>query len=620
MLRPWPCRWFELITTRDDLAALLEALARAGAVELQTHEQRAAPLVIAGTQHTLERFRELARIYHSHWPPPRAAGTARMADPAATLAARLAQVEAWCRLADPLIAEAERQSLALMTLADLGRLLAAAPARLPHPDLLAGARRFVVDARVYALSARSAASELPAGVLQQLIPAADGGEDFAVVVGRMQDLAEADARFAALRARRVVWPHDLHGDLPQAARQVAERRSTLERSQVRLAQQLQDLAQRHELPDALADIAVIEWLVRHGSQLSASDRLVWVSGWTTAADDHAFCAPLDRLGLRCVLQFPAPPAGSEPPSLLANPPWVRAFEGFARLLGQPGSDEADPSPLVALIAPLLFGFMFGDIGQGAVLCIAGWLLRKRAPTLVMLVPGGLMAMLFGALFGSVFAREDLIPALWLHPLHEPVTLLLAAVGMGAAILLGGLLLNATQAHWRRAAPQWWLRDAGLVLAYVSLLAGLAWPPRRADLLNLALAGTAWFVLGSMLVAPANRLAALGAGLAQFVEQALQLLVNTVSFARVGAFALAHAGLSAAVTGVAEALGGAGYWIVLLLGNLLILALEGLVVGIQTTRLLLFEFFVRFLKGTGRVFRPLPPPLAQTLPTTGTHNA
>jgi len=90
----------------------------------------------------------------------------------------------------------------------------------------------------------------------------------------------------------------------------------------------------------------------------------------------------------------------------------------------------------------------------------------------------------------------------------------------------------------------------------------------------------------------------------------------VSFARVGAFALAHAGLSVAVTGVAEASGTAGYWIVLLLGNLLIIVLEGLIVGIQTTRLLLFEFFVRFLQGTGRAFRPLPPPLANAHPGPG----
>ena len=260
------------------------------------------------------------------------------------------------------------------------------------------------------------------------------------------------------------------------------------------------------------------------------------------------------------------------------------------MLGQPGRDEADPSPLVAIIAPLLFGFMFGDVGQGAVLCLAGWLLRKRLPMLVLLIPGGLMAMLFGLLFGSVFAREDLIPALWLHPLHEPVALLGVAVGLGALILLGGLALNAAQAFWRDAARQWWAGDAGLLLAYAGGLAA----PFRPDALWLVAAGALWAAAGGVWNAPTRRLAALGRGLAQFVEQALQLLVNTVSFARVGAFALAHAGLSAAVTGVADAAGGAAYWVVLVVGNVLILVLEGLVVGIQTTRLLLFEFFVRFL--------------------------
>jgi V/A-type H+-transporting ATPase subunit I len=125
----------------------------------------------------------------------------------------------------------------------------------------------------------------------------------------------------------------------------------------------------------------------------------------------------------------------------------------------------------------------------------------------------------------------------------------------------------------------------------------------------ALGGVLWFAAGSMGTATGNRFAALATGIAEFVEQMLQLLVNTVSFARVGAFALAHSGLSVAVVGLAEASGAIGYWIVLLLGNVLILVLEGLVVGIQTTRLLLFEFFVRFLKGTGRAFRPLPRPFA-----------
>ena len=91
---------------------------------------------------------------------------------------------------------------------------------------------------------------------------------------------------------------------------------------------------------------------------------------------------------------------------------------------------------------------------------------------------------------------------------------------------------------------------------------------------------------------------------------MQILVNTLSFARVGAFALAHSALSAAVVTMAEASGSVvGGLLIMILGNLLIIALEGLVVAIQTTRLVLFEFFNRFLRGTGRIFRPLPPPPA-----------
>ena len=89
---------------------------------------------------------------------------------------------------------------------------------------------------------------------------------------------------------------------------------------------------------------------------------------------------------------------------------------------------------------------------------------------------------------------------------------------------------------------------------------------------------------------------------------LRLLVNTVSFARIGAFALAHAGLSVAIVELAQASGHFGYWIALTIGNLLVIVLEGVVVSIQTTRLLLFEFFIRFLTGGGRAFKPLPPPV------------
>jgi V/A-type H+-transporting ATPase subunit I len=98
--------------------------------------------------------------------------------------------------------------------------------------------------------------------------------------------------------------------------------------------------------------------------------------------------------------------------------------------------------------------------------------------------------------------------------------------------------------------------------------------------------------------------------AHLIEGGLQILANTLSFARVGAFALAHASLWAAIMTIADATGcGLGWLLVMVLGNLLIILLEGLVVSIQTTRLVLFEFFNRFQRGTGRVFRPPPPPPA-----------
>jgi V/A-type H+-transporting ATPase subunit I len=257
--------------------------------------------------------------------------------------------------------------------------------------------------------------------------------------------------------------------------------------------------------------------------------------------------------------------------------------------------------VVAFVAPLMFGYMFGDVVQGLVVAIAGFLLRHRLPALRLLMPGGIVAIAFGLAFGSVFAREDLIAPLWLHPLAEPLTVLGTALGFGVVVILAGLLLDAMQFRWRGEAWRWFASEAGLVVAYLGIVGAFL----DARLLWSLPVGLAWMVGGATLGASGDRLGALGKAAGEALERMLQLGVNTVSFVRVGAFALAHAGLSTAVVGIAEAAGG-GYWPVLVLGNAAIIALEGLVVGIQTTRLILFEFFIRFLAARGRPFEPLEP--------------
>ncbi len=178
--------------------------------------------------------------------------------------------------------------------------------------------------------------------------------------------------------------------------------------------------------------------------------------------------------------------------------------------------------------------------------------------------------------------------------------------VGGVIFLSlGFALSAIEAGWRGELGDWLATDGGFVLVYFGLL-GLFLSPASAF---LALAGACLVAIGR-----ARRAGhAIGAlkGLGELLERSMQLLINTLSFARVGAFALAHAGLSSAVVALAHAAGGTlGFLVVLAIGNVVILALEGLVVSVQTTRLVLFEFFARFFQAEGREFRPLrPPPVA-----------
>ena len=80
--------------------------------------------------------------------------------------------------------------------------------------------------------------------------------------------------------------------------------------------------------------------------------------------------------------------------------------------------------------------------------------------------------------------------------------------------------------------------------------------------------------------------------------------NTLSFLRVAAFSLNHAALAIAVMTLAGMLDTAGHWIAVVVGNLIILGLEGGIVLIQVLRLEYYEGFARFFGGDGRAYRPL----------------
>jgi V/A-type H+-transporting ATPase subunit I len=97
--------------------------------------------------------------------------------------------------------------------------------------------------------------------------------------------------------------------------------------------------------------------------------------------------------------------------------------------------------------------------------------------------------------------------------------------------------------------------------------------------------------------------------AEVLEKIISMLSNTLSYVRVGAFAIVHAGFTGAVFVIARLAGGGheagfGYWAVVVFGNLFVIALEGFIVAIQTMRLHYYEFFSKFFLGGGSEYAPL----------------
>ncbi len=323
----------------------------------------------------------------------------------------------------------------------------------------------------------------------------------------------------------------------------------------------------------------------------------------------------------------------EAPVALENPPGVRAFQPLVTTYAYPEYRELDPTLLVALTYPLIFGIMFGDLGHGLLLALLGLFLSKsKIPTLrgvsalgSVAVACGVVAMIFGLLYGSVFGFEDILSPLWRNPLQDINTILLTTVKLGIGLLSLGMIMNMLNAVRKRDWGAFLFDSYGLVglLFYWSLI-GLAFSLLGQGIgqtFNVVLIGSAIVLgLGVVFGEPLERLVdgeeeLFEEGLGTFVplaffelfETLLSFLSNTLSYVRMGAFAVAHGALSLTVFILAETFSpakGLGYWLVVVLGNLFIVGFEGMIVSIQTLRLEYYEFFTKFFSGGGTPFKPL----------------
>jgi V/A-type H+-transporting ATPase subunit I len=600
MIRPEPARWFEILVARDDAFIALESLAMTGTVEIEWRRTDPGAAAAAEINRLLREYGILSRRYRAYWPAARLRGTTRVA-PADALAAAIAAIGRWAVAADPVIAglqDAETEIAQLDTVARVMGEFRGAPidfSAIGHPG-----GRLLACIFVYPKGARLS---LPSSILLHALDL--GEETFLLAVGAPETIEPLAQEVVAANGRRARVPEWLRPSAEENLALIAERRAVREQGRGAARAALDALNDRDALALVLGDIVRATWCFDNVGAIEGGEVFSRITGWTS--DAARLAAAFEGSDARALASFPKPPRGARPPLLLRNPWWAKPFEVFSQLFGMPSQHGADPTALLAIAVPLLFGYMFGDVGQGLVLAALGFAMQKRMPVLRLLIPAGISAAVFGLLFGSIFSVEHLIHPLWLNPLEKPLVVLGVPLAAGVLLLTIGLALSALGAYWAGELREWLATEGGFVAVYLGILAAFF----HSAGIAVAAAGAVAVALGHAWVhrGPGAGLKAL----AELLERTMQILINTLSFARVGAFALAHAGLSSAVVALAHATGSTvGFIVVLVIGNVVIIALEGLVVSIQTTRLILFEFFARFFQAEGREFRPLlPPPVALT---------
>lgn len=354
-------------------------------------------------------------------------------------------------------------------------------------------------------------------------------------------------------------------------------------------------------------------------------------GWVPAREVDAITQVARQIpDLRVTVDDPDKAGHTTPPTKLRNPWFVRPFEFFVEMYGLPDYDETDATPFVALTFTVLFGIMFGDVGQGIVLTLFSlfmWKVKHNA-LFHLMIPCGIASTCAGFVYGSFFGYENLLDPLY-HALgmaSKPVAvmesitgILLFAVYIGVVLVLAAMGMNI-YTQWRRGLLGSVLFGTNSITGVLTYLAGVnlvsafmgAWQfmpvAPSAVILVLGLLSLLFAeVLAPLVNGEPDWKPADGWGnymmqnVFELLESVLSYLSNTISFLRVGAFVIVHASMMMVVFTLA---GEPANLAVVVIGNLVVIALEALLSAIQGIRLEFYEMFSRFYTGGGRRFEAL----------------
>ena len=433
---------------------------------------------------------------------------------------------------------------------------------------------------------------------------------------------QIDSYFNVMKFERIWLPHEIKGTPKEFIKNIDD---FIKESNKKIQEQLQEIENlriknQTKLISYLCQLQNYEMINKVKKYIVHDENgYFYIIGWMPL-DELKILVP--KLTKEKDLKFTVKnhdEVASVPPTHLKNNKIVKSFETIVQMYGTPNYTELDPTAFVAITAFLMFGFMFGDVGQGLVIAIIGWLLKRKKSTLgPVFMAGGISSIIFGFLYGSIFGKEDIIKPIFISPMENINTMLISGIAFGTILILIAMCLNIKNGIKTSDKQKIFFSENGVAgfVFYCTILIAVVYFYLKGKLIVSA------SILGSILVIAllcilfkdnitnaiehkkAKEKSSIAEKIFELIETLLSFASNTISFVRLSAFAINHVGLCMAIYILAGMTSGAGNLAIAIFGNVLVIALEGLIVGIQVLRLEYYELFSRFYSGNGKEYKPI----------------
>jgi V/A-type H+-transporting ATPase subunit I len=454
-------------------------------------------------------------------------------------------------------------------------------------------------------------------------------EKFILLAASQKDRENILNILTMLNFEEIVFPPDIERDPDKAYESLIEEREGLRRDIRRLTGDLERF-----IEELRPYVRYVRYMYNVKSMVMRTRRFSVFYGWV----------PADRLGelrdkvasvtnglMHMEAVEPKDEEEPTPPTYLRHPPIIDKFQLIVRMRGVPKYNELDPTFLYTILFSIMYGMMFGDVGQGVVLFILGQMLyRLRKPLLgisytalnklgMILSVASIFSIIFGFLYGESFLMHFMDP-LWLNPLENPIAISVIAIIFGLIQISIGVILNIVNYAIEReyvAALMSWNGLVGLVYYLIGIVLAIrfiqggmrlevfGYPENiPLSLAELVLLGVAVFkpTVENKVYGHGHKMSeTLMEGISEFIEMFLSYITNSISYVRLGAFAIAHVALAQVAGIMAASLGMIPSYLIF---NIVVILIEGFSAGIQSIRLLFYEFSTKFYRDDGRLFRPL----------------